>query len=51
MRQSLREFTEAAETYLLEVILENRPGKRAGALRSLLYLLSIATAAQKPDAS
>lgn len=40
MRDTLRAWTEAFETFVLEVILEERRGKRAALVRSLLYLLS-----------
>jgi tetraacyldisaccharide 4'-kinase len=37
MRENLRAWAEAFETFLLEVILEERRGKRATLLRTLLY--------------
>jgi tetraacyldisaccharide 4'-kinase len=40
MRQRLRAWNESLETFLLEVILEERRGKRAGLVRALLYGLS-----------
>src|SRR6266576_4255842 len=40
MRESLRIWTETLETFVLEVILEERPGKRAAIVRFLLSLLS-----------
>ncbi|MSU34332.1 MAG: tetraacyldisaccharide 4'-kinase [Pedosphaera sp.] len=40
MREQIREFTEEAETYLLEVIFQQRPGRKAAALRALLFALS-----------
>jgi tetraacyldisaccharide 4'-kinase len=40
MRERIREFTEAAETYVLDVIFQQRPGKKAAALRTLLLVLS-----------
>ncbi|MFT4691494.1 MAG: tetraacyldisaccharide 4'-kinase [Verrucomicrobiia bacterium] len=40
MREAFRVWTENLETFALEVIFEQRRGKRAAALRSLLYLLS-----------
>ncbi len=40
MRQRIREFTEEAETYFLEVIFQQRPGRKAAALRALLFALS-----------
>lgn len=40
MREQIREFTEAAETYVLDVILQQRPGRKASALRTLLLVLS-----------
>jgi tetraacyldisaccharide 4'-kinase len=40
MRETLRVWTENTETFVLEVILEQRPGKRAAILRSILFLLS-----------
>jgi pyrroline-5-carboxylate reductase len=33
MREQIREFTEAAETYVLDVIFQQRPGRKAAALR------------------
>jgi len=40
MRDTLRAWTEALETFVLEVILEERRGKRAAIARFALYLLS-----------
>src|SRR5437773_1915440 len=40
MRETIRVWTEAVETFVLEVILEERQGKRAAIVRSLLLLLS-----------
>src|SRR5580704_17713445 len=40
MRESLRVWTENLTAFYLEVILEQRPGYRAGFLRALLYVLS-----------
>lgn len=40
MRDTLRAWTEAVETFVLEVILEERRGKAAGLARTLLFLLS-----------
>src|SRR5262249_32257285 len=40
MRERLRIWTEATETFVLEVIFEQRPGFRAGIVRRVLYLLS-----------
>src|SRR5437899_418922 len=40
MREKLRAWTETIETFLLEVILEERRGKLASAVRTLLYLCS-----------
>lgn len=40
MRETLRTWTENLETFILEVILEERPGKRAALARALLYALS-----------
>ena len=40
MRETLRAWTEAVETFGLEVIFEQRRGKLATLVRSLLYLLS-----------
>lgn len=37
MRQSFRTWTENLETFLLEVILEERPGTRATLVRGMLY--------------
>src|SRR4051812_12502557 len=37
MRETFRVWTETLETFLLEVILEERPGKRATAVRAFLY--------------
>src|SRR5437868_4757546 len=40
MREQFRVWTENLETFLLEVILEGRPGARASVVRTLLYGLS-----------
>src|SRR5690349_17180229 len=40
MRETLRIWTEAVETIVLEVILEERKGKRAAVVRFILALLS-----------
>ena len=40
IRESIREWSERAETYLLGVIFHERPGRRAAALRHLLLALS-----------
>ena len=40
MRDTLRAWTEAIETFVLEVILEERRGIRAAIARFVLYLLS-----------
>src|SRR6185503_9663962 len=40
MRETLRAWTETVETFVLEVIFEERPGKRAAMARSLLFALS-----------
>jgi hypothetical protein len=40
MTETLRAWTEAVETFVLEVISEERPGKRAALARSCLYALS-----------
>src|SRR3954468_12999780 len=40
MRETIRNWTEAVETFILEVILEERPGKRASIVRFVLGLLS-----------
>ncbi|MEW6160099.1 MAG: tetraacyldisaccharide 4'-kinase [Verrucomicrobiota bacterium] len=40
MRELIRAWTETTETFVLEVIFEQRPGKRAAIMRSLLYGLS-----------
>ena len=40
MREAIRAWTENLETFALEVIFEQRRGKRAAALRSLLFALS-----------
>ncbi len=40
MRETFRAWWEAAETFGLEVIFEQRPGKRATLLRSVLLVLS-----------
>ena len=40
MRERWREFTEQAETWLLAVIFQQRPGKKAAAVRFILLALS-----------
>src|SRR5438067_7497827 len=40
MRETIRVWTEAVETFVLEVISEQRPGNRAAMVRFLLALLS-----------
>jgi len=40
MRDTIRAWVENLETFVLEVILENRPGKRAAATRFALHILS-----------
>ena len=40
MRDTIRAWTEAVETFALEVIFEERRGKRAAILRGLLFVLS-----------
>jgi tetraacyldisaccharide 4'-kinase len=40
MRERIRAWTESVETFLLEVILEERRGTRAGLVRTALYALS-----------
>lgn len=40
MREQIRAWTESFETFVLEVIFEQRKGKRAALTRWLLYLLS-----------
>ena len=40
MRDRFREWTEATETYLLEVIFGDRPGRKANAIRQALLFLS-----------
>lgn len=40
MRETIRAWQEAGETFVLEVIFEQRPGKRAALLRSFLFMLS-----------
>jgi tetraacyldisaccharide 4'-kinase len=40
MRETIRAWTETTETFVLEVIFEQRRGKRAALVRSLLFLLS-----------
>jgi len=40
MREKLRSWTEAGETFVLEVIFEQRRGKRAALLRGVLFALS-----------
>jgi tetraacyldisaccharide 4'-kinase len=37
MREQLRAWTESVETFLLEVILEERPGTRAAIIRAILF--------------
>jgi tetraacyldisaccharide 4'-kinase len=37
MREQLRAWTESVETFLLEVILEERPGTRAAIIRTILF--------------
>jgi tetraacyldisaccharide 4'-kinase len=37
MREQLRAWTESVETFLLEVILEERPGTRAAIIRTVLF--------------
>src|SRR3974390_2106884 len=37
MRERFRAWTESVETFLLEVILEERPGARAAVVRALMY--------------
>jgi tetraacyldisaccharide 4'-kinase len=41
MREKLRAYTETVETFLLEVILEERAGTRAAIVRTLLHLMSL----------
>jgi tetraacyldisaccharide 4'-kinase len=40
MRETIRAWTEKVETFVLEVILEQRRGKGAAVVRSLLFVLS-----------
>ena len=40
MREQIRAWTEAFETFVLEVIFEERKGKRAVLMRSFLFVLS-----------
>src|SRR5688572_12200282 len=40
MREQIRAWTEAFETFVLEVIFEERKGKRAALMRAFLYALS-----------
>lgn len=40
MREQIRAWTEAFETFVLEVIFEERRGKRAALMRGFLYVLS-----------
>ena len=40
MSESIRAWTESFETFVLEIIFEQRRGKRAALARSALYLLS-----------
>lgn len=40
MRENIRAWTENLETFVLEVIFEERRGKRAALVRAMLYLLS-----------
>src|SRR2546425_1509909 len=40
MRETIRVWTEAVETFVLEVISEQRPGKRAALARCALLMLS-----------
>lgn len=40
MRERLQAWTEAVETFVLEVIFEQRPGKRAAIVRGILFGLS-----------
>lgn len=40
MRESWRQFTELVETWLLDVIIQERPGKKAAVVRFILLLLS-----------
>ncbi len=40
MRETFRAWAEAVETFVLEVIFEERKGKRAAIVRGLLFLLS-----------
>ncbi len=40
MRETFRAWTESLETFVLEVIFEQRRGKRAGLARGLLYAMS-----------
>jgi tetraacyldisaccharide 4'-kinase len=40
MRETLRDWTESAETFVLEVIFEERRGTAAALVRAILYLIS-----------
>ena len=40
MRDAIRAWTESTETFVLDVILGGRKGKRAALLRSILFGLS-----------
>jgi tetraacyldisaccharide 4'-kinase len=40
MREAFRTWTESLETFVLQVIFEERRGKRAAIIRSVLFLLS-----------
>jgi tetraacyldisaccharide 4'-kinase len=40
MRETIRAFFERAETFFMEVVVEQRPGKRAALARSALFLCS-----------
>ena len=40
MRERWQKFLEDAETYFLDVIFQQRPGKKAAALRGTLQVLS-----------
>ena len=40
MRQTLRHWTETVETFILQVMLEQRRGKRVAVVRFILSLLS-----------
>ena len=41
MTETLRAWTEAAETFVLEVIFDQRRGKLAAVVRSALFFLSV----------